>query len=559
MGNDTSLPLAPVSPGFSTMCISLQYSDSITVLHHDSGALSTIRQAIIDTWPNGVQREMAICGTGWGFKVKGNPFFTTTSSSSAQARQMIGTILQKLFSIGWQIVVSCDLARFNDRSSMFLRRSPNSFSSVHPMVCVGLSSSDKLQILNLPSQLIEPLKQTIYQSWTKGIQNESYENGVLEVKMSGNPWWATDLQSVMAKVLLQNIISTLYRYQYVYTVNVNLKSTADSLYFRFDPNVPVAAAAQFCTISLNRTDRLRVISAPDSIVNMIRGVIQATWSHGTIQEEKDHHGSWEFKISGNPWHSSKEESVMARYLVLKILQEMLAHGWQNIAAIDISRRATDKSVLIFQQREPKRCPMMCLSLTDCDKFRLINMPTALVNLFKQTLLSRWSKGIQEEKVLNLSFGSVRQIKLKGYPWNGGLNNDAYHIRSFLCNIIEAFSGHGWRVLIAGDVSAKYVHQDKGPDYPIDVHSFWFIYEPTTTQEPTAPSYGFNVPAAPYGVAMPQAPYPHVGAPSGYGVPQATATAPYPPAGQPAGYGLYPNPTEPPPSYGQATGWSDGKK
>ena len=72
MGNDTSLPLAPVSPGFSTMCISLQYSDTITVLHHDSGALSTIRQAIIDTWPNGVQREMAICGTGWGFKVKGN-------------------------------------------------------------------------------------------------------------------------------------------------------------------------------------------------------------------------------------------------------------------------------------------------------------------------------------------------------------------------------------------------------------------------------------------------------------------------------------------------------
>ena len=227
---------------------------------------------------------------------------------------MIGTILQKLFIIGWQIVVSCSLAQLDQRSSIFLTRHPSSLSSIHPMVCVGLSSWDKLQILNLPSQLIEPLKQSICQSWTEGIRSESYENGVLEVKMSGNPWMATGLQSVMAKVLLQNMISTLYRYQYVYTVNVDLKSTADSLYFRYDSNVPVGAPAQFCTISLNRTDRLRVISAPDSIVNMIRGVIQATWAHGAIQQEKDHHGSREFKISGNPWRSCNEESIMARYI-----------------------------------------------------------------------------------------------------------------------------------------------------------------------------------------------------------------------------------------------------
>ena len=71
MGNDTSLPLAQVPPGFSTMCLSLHYTDSITVLHHDTGALSTIRQAIVDNWPDGIQREMTICGSGWMFKVKG--------------------------------------------------------------------------------------------------------------------------------------------------------------------------------------------------------------------------------------------------------------------------------------------------------------------------------------------------------------------------------------------------------------------------------------------------------------------------------------------------------
>jgi hypothetical protein len=190
---------------------------------------------------------------------------------------------------------------------------------------------------------------------------------------------------------------------------------------------------------------------------------------------------------------------------------MLAQGWRNIAAIDISRRATDKSVLVFQQGEPKRCPMMCLSLNDVDKFRLIHMPADIVSLFKQILLSRWSKGIQEEKILSLSFGNVLQIKLKGWPWSGGICNDVYHIRSFLCNIIEAFSAQGWRVLMAGDVSAKFVSQDKGPDYPIDVHSFWFIHEPTSAQQFAASSYGFNVPAAAYGGGITQAPYPPGGA------------------------------------------------
>ena len=72
MGNDISLPLVPVSPDLSTMCITIHDLGVITVIHHDSRVLSTIRQAIIDTYPNGVKEEMSICGSGWGFKVKGN-------------------------------------------------------------------------------------------------------------------------------------------------------------------------------------------------------------------------------------------------------------------------------------------------------------------------------------------------------------------------------------------------------------------------------------------------------------------------------------------------------
>ena len=199
---------------------------------------------------------------------------------------------------------------------------------------------------------------------------------------------------------------------------------------------------------------------------------------------------------------------------------MMVQGWHNIAAIDISRRLYNKSVLIFKKGEPKCCPVMCLSLTGSDKLRLINAPHELDDTFKEILLSRWINGIQEEKIMNLSFGGVRQLKLRGCPWNGGINNDTCHVRSFLCNVIEAYAARGWRVLMAGDVSAKSFHIDNsGPAYPNDVDSFWFVYDGMQLSSP--PTYGFQ--------------------PSGYAVGMTTD---------------YPH--EPPPTYGQAVGWEAGR-
>ena len=36
--------------------------------------------------------------------------------------------------------------------------------------------------------------------------------------------------------------------------------------------------------------------------------------------------------------------------------------------------------------------------------------------------------------------------------------------------------YGWQLAASADVSAKYVHQENGPDYPADVHSWFFCYQ-----------------------------------------------------------------------------------
>ena len=529
MGADTSLPLPQVKPEFSTMCVSFQYADRVTVLHLDDAGLSIIRQAINETWKAGISKERSRCGSGLSFKLCGDPFGPLANSEeSQQARQMVCEILQKLYESGWKIIVSSDLGRLENKSTLFFKRCPPEFSTL-PFLCVGLSSSNKLQIVNLPSQLVEPIKETIRSSWILGIEYQTSIRGLLEVELRGNPWSATEQQSIMAKVLLQNIIATLRRYQWVYYCNVNYRNTTDSLFFRHDPNIPPGQSVPFCTISLNRHDRLRVINAPATIVHMIRRVVETTWFRGSIQAERDYHGSWEFTLSGTLWHSTKVQSIMARYLVLKILEAMLEQGWHNIAGINICRRDTDKSVLIFQGGEPQRRPMVCLSLNDSDKFWLINIPAQLVELFREILLSRWPKDIQE-KELTVTCGCVHQIKLSGVPWFAEDSNDTIHARSFLCNIIQEFSERGWKLFLSADVL----------DSPL--HSMWFVDDSACNGQPSAPSYDFSSASAPaqHDIGMPSLPYPP---PAGFQMPEFGM--------QPS---LCPQPSEAPPSYSQAIGW-----
>ncbi len=58
------------------------------------------------------------------------------------------------------------------------------------------------------------------------------------------------------------------------------------------------------------------------------------------------------------------------------------------------------------------------------------------------------------------------------PWNSSHNN-GLHGRSMLLHILKKANEQGWHLKASLDVSAKYVHQENGPNYPIDVHSWYF--------------------------------------------------------------------------------------
>ncbi len=90
-------------------------------------------------------------------------------------------------------------------------------------------------------------------------------------------------------------------------------------------------------------------------------------------------------------------------------------------------------------------------------------------------------------------------------------------------------------MLCADVTSRIVGESDGPDFPLDVYSFWFAYRTAAGPQPSAP--------------------PH---PQHYGVGRGASPSPPPGYTQDSGYGMAgaPPPTfnEPPPTYSEATGW-----
>ena len=79
-----------------------------------------------------------------------------------------------------------------------------------------------------------------------------------------------------------------------------------------------------------------------------------------------------------------------------------------------------------------------------------------------------------------------------------MNGNTYGIqaRAMLTNLLKKANQLGWQLSTSLDVSAKFVHQDNGPDYPIDVHSWFFCKTFANSSEgfssqpvPSAPPMG----------------------------------------------------------------------
>ena len=164
-------------------------TDPATSVH----VVSLVRHAIQQSWPYGIQREAMYAGA-FEFKCKGNPW-TGQMEEAVYAKLLVVGIVYTLAQNGWKLITGCDISKKkNDVDSLFFERTmPDLAASVF---AISFNETDRIRIIGAGAQLIAHFKQIVSAGWVNGIQGQRDYAGSFELKLRGNPWFASGFEVV---------------------------------------------------------------------------------------------------------------------------------------------------------------------------------------------------------------------------------------------------------------------------------------------------------------------------------------------------------------------------
>ncbi|GAA5852609.1 hypothetical protein JCM9279_005528 [Rhodotorula babjevae] len=216
------------------------------------------------------------------------------------------------------------------------------------------------------------------------------------------------------------------------------------------------AAPTYAALHLARSDRVRLVGFPPSVIQPVHDAIWGSWALGIQKESTFDPVSYEFKLKGNPWYGQGEQAVPSRRLVSHLLACLSSQGWHLASAVDLSRKGYDKDTLLFRSGPPIRRQVFSVSFNQGDKARIIDPPSEEVKDAFFAATSSWPAGIQSQA---LKEPGAWQVKLRGYPWYTSSGSEVNHARLLACNILSALDGLGWELIGSVDISQGGEGQD----------------------------------------------------------------------------------------------------
>lgn len=242
----------------------------------------------------------------------------------------------------------------------------------------------------------------------------------------------------------------------------------DSLFFIKEYQ---AQPLQTCVVSMNRTNRLRLIDFEVDIQGQIQQCINDFFQPKHEIQAKNYHGSTEFKLPGDPFHCQGSEAIKTRRFINRLLETLLSNGYFPLTGIDISRKNHDKSIIALYKSLPKPDSLAaCIAMSDVNTLRLIDFPAYEQERLAEIIRSSYSYGLSREKMNDVS---CLEIKLNQSPWHMG-GPSGVQGKALLMHLLKKTHELNWQLVASLDVSAKYCHRKNAPDFPLDVHSWFFV-------------------------------------------------------------------------------------
>ena len=289
------------------------------------------------------------------FKISGFPFMRNWSSEEKSIRisRALALVVEKLQDASWHLVTSTDVAKTNTNSCLFFRKiQTETTTSNGKIFTFAPSSSSDILLVDVPREVEKDIVQAVRDSHGidshKITEDEGGSSVSSKIGLEGwLNWRATGDQAISIRNMLLEVIRVARKHKYDLISSLNVKGTTDSLMFQYNSALSDFHQDDMFIMSLNREDRLRLISAPNYIVTTAAELVTKYWEKG-IQENEAKEGFHELKLRGTPWWADGESAVKSRYLIINMIAKFRSLGWEVAATLDVSRRLNDKTMFVFR-------------------------------------------------------------------------------------------------------------------------------------------------------------------------------------------------------------------
>ncbi|KAL9969936.1 hypothetical protein ACROYT_G022221 [Oculina patagonica] len=315
------------------MVVGLSSTDTLMVLNAPADLHHTFKDVIDKTWPRGIQR--------WSYensvlliKLKGTPWHPD-DDETVHSRQLLQTLVNDLQARQWSLYGNSNLE--SGTNTLFFEHNPNIAlgQPSPPHFTISLNKHDTLRLISTPESLISAVRDVIQTSWRRGIQQESRYFESWEFKLRGNPWWASGEEAVDSRYLILKLIESMQAYGWSVIASIDSsRKLSDKSALLFRQSQPRQSPV-FC-MSLNETDKLRLINAPEDVTKICQDVIQAQYLLG-IQRVQRYGNSLEFKLLGNPW-GDDHDGLHGRSLICHLFLALANHHWRPVISADVSAK-----------------------------------------------------------------------------------------------------------------------------------------------------------------------------------------------------------------------------
>ncbi|KAK4156741.1 hypothetical protein C8A00DRAFT_30407 [Chaetomidium leptoderma] len=223
---------------------------------------------------------------------------------------------------------------------------------------------------------------------------------------------------------------------------------------------PSAPLRTYATVSLHKSDTIRLLNFPPDTTSALEPVILACWPPGLDSQSKFHQ-SYEYKLKGTPFgYYRSQQHVGGIRLLRSVLVFLYERNWELVTSALCGRRYTAKDTLIFRQARAAESPLppvewLVLAPMSTDKLRVVydadgvrlsggdaernhDHLGVLITAIKKTLegLDYFDKG-------EWSHDSF-EFELKGRPWRSR-GEASVKMRILLMQLLDTIEGYGWRL------------------------------------------------------------------------------------------------------------------